>query len=175
MIESAGVEISDVYSCYSLPSLPFLAAPFLRGLSDHESRPSEVTRCRGRAARVPIRHPDAQKLENLIRSSGISFFSGTFPGAGGVISSFTSYAIAKTSARPDEKYGNGTEGGVATEGANNATVGGRRVPLLALGFPGDASSAMLLGALLIFGFVLGPILFEQQPDMAGGTSLAYMV
>jgi putative tricarboxylic transport membrane protein len=113
--------------------------------------------------------------KNLVRSSGIGVFFGALPGAGGVISSFTSYAVAKAWAKPEEKYGEGTEGGViATEAANNATVGGTLVPTLALGIPGDASSAMLLGALLILGFVPGPILFEQQPEMVGGIFMVYM-
>ncbi|WP_298937634.1 tripartite tricarboxylate transporter permease [uncultured Ruegeria sp.] len=113
--------------------------------------------------------------KNLVRSSFIGVFFGALPGAGGVISSFTSYAVAKAWAKPDEKYGEGTEGGVvATEAANNATVGGTMVPTLALGIPGDASSAMLLGALLILGFVPGPILFEQQPEMVGGIFMVYM-
>lgn len=113
--------------------------------------------------------------KNLVRSSGIGVFFGALPGAGGVISSFTAYAIAKAWARPEEKYGEGAEGGVvATESANNATVGGTLVPSLALGIPGDASSAMLLGALLILGFVPGPVLFEQRPDMVGGIFLVYL-
>lgn len=112
---------------------------------------------------------------NLIRSSIIGVFFGALPGAGGVISSFTSYAIAKAQSKPEEKYGEGAEGGVvATESANNATVGGTLVPTLALGIPGDASSAMLLGALLILGFVPGPILFEQQPEIVGGIFLVYL-
>ncbi len=112
---------------------------------------------------------------NLIRSSGIGVFFGALPGAGGVISSFTSYAVAKAWSKPEEKYGEGAEGGVvATEAANNATVGGTLVPSLALGIPGDASSAMLLGALLILGFVPGPILFEQEPEFVGGIFLVYM-
>ncbi|MBG6154268.1 putative tricarboxylic transport membrane protein [Labrenzia sp. EL_159] len=112
---------------------------------------------------------------NLLRSSGIGVFFGALPGAGGVISSFSAYAIAKAAAKPDERYGEGAEGGVvATESANNATVGGTLVPTLALGIPGDASSAMLLGALLILGFVPGPILFEQEPQFVGGIFLVYM-
>lgn len=113
--------------------------------------------------------------KNLLRSSGIGVFFGALPGAGGVISSFTSYAIAKAWSKPEEAYGEGAEGGVvATESANNATVGGTLVPTLALGIPGDASSAMLLGALLILGFVPGPVLFEQQPAIVGGIFLVYL-
>lgn len=113
--------------------------------------------------------------KNLLRSSTIGAFFGALPGAGGVISSFTAYAVAKAAAKPEEKYGEGAEGGVvATESANNATVGGTLVPSLALGIPGDASSAVLIGALLILGFFPGPTLFEQQPEIVGGIFLVYL-
>lgn len=112
---------------------------------------------------------------NLIRSSAIGTFFGAIPGAGGVISSFTSYAVAKASAKPGEDYGEGAEGGVvATESANNSTVGGTLVPTLSLGIPGDASSAMLLGALLILGFIPGPAMFENNPDVVGGIFMVYL-
>lgn len=112
---------------------------------------------------------------NLIRSSAIGAFFGSLPGAGGVISSFTSYAVAKATAKDGEVYGEGAEGGVvATESANNATVGGTLVPSLALGIPGDASSAVLIGALLILGIFPGPSLFEQQPEIVGGVFLVYL-
>ncbi|MEL6564711.1 MAG: tripartite tricarboxylate transporter permease [Pseudomonadota bacterium] len=113
--------------------------------------------------------------KNLLRSSAIGVFFGSLPGAGGDISSFSSYAVAKSFAKPEEKFGEGAEGGVvATEAANNATVGGTLVPTLALGIPGDASSAMLLGALLILGFIPGPEMFLMQPDFVGGLFLVYM-
>ena len=112
---------------------------------------------------------------NLVRSSAIGTFFGAIPGAGGVISSFTSYAVAKAAAKPSEKYGEGAEGGVvATEAANNSTVGGTLVPTLSLGIPGDASSAMLLGALLILGFIPGPAMFENNPDVVGGIFMVYL-
>jgi putative tricarboxylic transport membrane protein len=113
--------------------------------------------------------------KNLLRSSVIGAFFGSLPGAGGVISSFTAYAVAKAASKPEEKYGQGAEGGVvATESANNATVGGTLIPSLALGIPGDAASAVLLGALLILGFYPGPELFEQQPEIVGGIFLVYL-
>ena len=113
---------------------------------------------------------------NLVRSSAIGTFFGAIPGAGGVISSFTSYAVAKASSKPGEKYGEGEEGGVvATESANNATVGGTLVPTLSLGIPGDASSAMLLSALLILGFIPGPAMFENNPDVVGGIFMVYLL
>ena len=114
--------------------------------------------------------------KNLIRSSLIGTFFGILPGAGGVVSSFVAYAAAKNAAKPTEKYGEGEEGGVvATESANNATVGGALVPSLALGIPGDAGSALLIATLLIFGFFPGPTLFEQQPELVSGIFIVYMM
>lgn len=90
---------------------------------------------------------------NLVRSSAIGAFLGALPGAEGVVSSFTSYAIARSSSKTPKKFGTGIEDGViATESANNATVGGSLVPTLSLGIPGDATSAVLMGALILLGF-----------------------
>ncbi len=112
---------------------------------------------------------------NLIRSSIIGAFFGSLPGAGGVISSFTAYALSKALAKPHEHYGEGEAGGVVTtESANNATVGGTLIPTLALGIPGDATSAVLMGALLILGFFPGPTLFEHHQDIVGGVFLVYL-
>ncbi|WP_226782378.1 tripartite tricarboxylate transporter permease [Oceaniglobus trochenteri] len=112
---------------------------------------------------------------NLLRSSALGAFFGAIPGASGVASSFVAYAAAKAMARPDEKYGDGAEGGVvATESANNATVGGVFVPTLALGIPGDAGAAVLLGALVILGVFPGPGLFANQPEIVGGIFLVYL-
>lgn len=117
-----------------------------------------------------FRHP-----VNLLRSSAIGTFFGSLPGAGGVISAFSSYAVAKAQARPHERYGEGEEGGViATEAANNASAGGTLIPTMALGVPGDASAAVLMSALILFGYFPGPELFEQHLDVAGGMFLAYI-
>ena len=113
---------------------------------------------------------------NLLRSSIIGTFFGALPGAGGVISAFSSYAVAKAQARKDEHYGEGAEGGVvATEAANNASAGGTLIPTMALGVPGDASAAVLMSALILFGYCPGPDLFERHLDVAGGMFLAYIV
>jgi putative tricarboxylic transport membrane protein len=57
---------------------------------------------------------------------------------------------------------------VATESANNATVGGTFIPTLALGIPGDATTAIFISALLILGIFSGPMLFVQHPEIVGG-------
>ncbi|PHR20628.1 MAG: tripartite tricarboxylate transporter protein TctA [Hoeflea sp.] len=113
---------------------------------------------------------------NLLRSSMIGTFFGAVPGAGGDVSAFISYAAAKRFARADEKYGEGAEGGVvATEAANNGCCGGALIPTLSLGIPGDASTAVLMGALILFGFFPGPDLFRDSPDVAGGIFIAYIM
>lgn len=113
---------------------------------------------------------------NLLRSSAIGTFFGSLPGAGGVVSSFTSYAIAKGAAKPEEGYGEGAEGGiVATESANNATIGGALVPSLALGIPGDPTTAVLISVLLILGLYPGPLMFEQSPDIVAGVFVVYLL
>ena len=112
---------------------------------------------------------------NLIRSSVIGTFFGAIPGAGGVISAFTSYAVARSVSRHPEQFGTGIEDGViATESANNACCGGTLIPSLALAVPGDASSAVLMGALILLGFFPGPELFERHVDVVGGIFIAYM-
>ncbi|HCQ65862.1 MAG TPA: tripartite tricarboxylate transporter protein TctA [Rhodobacteraceae bacterium] len=124
-----------------------------------------------RALRLILRHKF-----NLVRSALVGTFFGAIPGAGGDISAFISYAVAKRMARPNERYGEGEEGGVvATEAANNGTCGGALIPSLSLGIPGDASTAVLLGALFLLGFFPGPELFRYNPDVAGGIFIAYLM
>jgi putative tricarboxylic transport membrane protein len=113
---------------------------------------------------------------NLVRSALIGTFLGAIPGAGGDVSAFVSYAVAKRVSWPEEGYGEGAEGGVvATEAANNGTCGGALIPSLSLGIPGDASTAVLLAALFLLGFFPGPELFRNNADIAGGIFIAYLV
>ncbi len=113
---------------------------------------------------------------NLVRSSIIGIFFGALPGAGGVIAAFASYAVAKSTDKKPESFGTGNPDGViATESANNACCGGALIPTLALAIPGDATTAVLMGALILVGFFPGPEFFKNHIDVAGGIFLAYMV
>lgn len=103
---------------------------------------------------------------NLVRSSFIGTFIGILPGIGANIGSVVAYSAAKTTSKTPEKFGNGSEEGIiASEAANNATVGGALIPLIAMGIPGSVIDAILLGALVIHGLQPGPLLFEQNPDV----------
>jgi putative tricarboxylic transport membrane protein len=105
----------------------------------------------------------------ISRGTLIGFFLGILPGAGPVISSFTSYAVEKKVSKHPEKFGTGVIEGVAgPETANNAAVGGAFVPLLTLGIPPTPSMALLLGCLLSYGVQVGPLLIKNTPDIFWG-------
>ena len=105
----------------------------------------------------------------IIRSSVIGTIIGIFPGAGATIAAFISYDVAKRASKEPEKFGSGSlEGVAAAEGANSSSVGGALVPLLALGIPGSATDAVLLGAFMLHDLVPGPLLFRDNPEIVYG-------
>lgn len=105
---------------------------------------------------------------NLLRSSLLGTFIGILPGIGANIGSVVAYSAAKNSSKTPEQFGKGSEEGIiASEAANNATVGGALIPLIALGIPGSVIDAILLGALVIHGLQPGPFLFENNPQTVG--------
>ena len=103
---------------------------------------------------------------NLLRSSVIGTWIGILPGVGANIGSVMAYTAAKNVSDKPEEFGKGSEHGiVAAEAANNATVGGALIPLVAMGIPGSVIDAILLGAFVIHGLQPGPLLFDQNPDI----------
>jgi putative tricarboxylic transport membrane protein len=105
----------------------------------------------------------------FVNGSLVGFFIGVLPGAGSTIASFISYGIEKAFSRHPEKFGTGVvEGVAAPEGANNSETGGALVPLLTLGIPGSNTAAILLAALILWGFRPGPLLIQEHPDLFWG-------
>lgn len=102
-----------------------------------------------------------------IRTSVIGVVVGALPGTGGDIASLFAYDHAKRTVKnPEVPFGEGAyEGLVAPETANNAAVGGAYVPMLTLGMPGDAVTAVMIGALVIHGLNPGPMLMIETPYM----------
>ncbi|MGR3570550.1 tripartite tricarboxylate transporter permease [Brevirhabdus sp.] len=99
---------------------------------------------------------------NVLRSSVIGTLVGALPGAGGSIAGLVAYSEARRVGKGSPAYGQGNPGGiVATESANNATVGGGFIPTLVLGIPGTPPDAVILGALLVQGVRTGPSLFSD--------------
>lgn len=113
---------------------------------------------------------------NISRSSVIGVIIGAIPGAGGTIASIVSYAVQKKVSKEPEKMGEGSVEGVASaEAANNSCTGGAMIPLLSLGIPGDAVTAILIGAFMIHGLVPGPMLFETNMDLVSAIFLGMVV
>jgi len=105
----------------------------------------------------------------MLRGSVLGFAIGVIPGAGATIASQMSYSLEKAVSTTPEKFGKGAMAGlVGPEAANNAASSGSMVPLLSLGLPGSASTAVLLAAFLMWGLTPGPLLMTQKPEFAWG-------
>ncbi len=101
-----------------------------------------------------------------LRSVVIGTFLGTLPGVGATTASFFGYSEAVRWSKQPDKFGTGIIDGVAApESANNAACGGAMVPLLTLGIPGSAVTAVMIGAFLIHGIRPGPMMIYQQADL----------
>jgi putative tricarboxylic transport membrane protein len=99
-----------------------------------------------------------------IRSAAIGTVIGSIPGTGGDIASYVSYTEAKRWSKHPEEFGHGSVEGVsAPEAGANAVAGGAMVPLLTLGIPGDGATAIMMGAFMVQGLSLGPLLFKEHP------------
>ena len=113
---------------------------------------------------------------NVLRSSSIGVFVGALPAAGSTIASLLSYNEAKRFSKNKGKFGKGNpEGVVAAETANNASEGGALATMLVLGIPGSASTAMLLGAIIMQGWVPGPRLFIDHSVILYGIIFSMLV
>ena len=108
-----------------------------------------------RACRMPI-----------LRGTGIGFFVGVLPATGATIASFLAYIVEKKLAKDPSRFGKGAiEGVAAPEASNNAAAAGAMVPMFALGVPGSGTTAIILGALIMFGIRPGPELFAKNADL----------
>ncbi len=100
----------------------------------------------------------------IIRSSLIGTFIGALPGAGADIAAWVAYGAEKSLS--GNEIGSGSPRGViAPTSANNAAIGGTWIPALALGIPGDSITAIVLGAMLMYGLKPGPLIFAQSKDL----------
>jgi putative tricarboxylic transport membrane protein len=135
----------------------------------------------GRQATEPL--PVPRGLRNLLptlqdlkdsrfafaNGSVVGFLIGVLPGAGSTIASFISYGLEKAVSRRPEMFGTGVvEGVAAPEGANNSETGGALVPMLTLGIPGSSTTAVLLAALVLWGFKPGPLFIPENPALFWG-------
>jgi len=112
----------------------------------------------------------------LIWSTLIGILIGVLPAIGGSAANVMAYDQAKKFSRRPEKFGTGIpEGIIASESSNNANVAGSLVTIMAFGIPGDAVTAVMLGAMTIHGIQPGPLFISQHPAVAYGIYAAYLV
>jgi len=112
----------------------------------------------------------------LIWSTLVGILIGVLPAIGGSAANVMAYDQAKKFSRHPEKFGTGIpEGIIASESSNNANVAGSLVTIMAFGIPGDAVTAVMLGAMTIHGIQPGPLFISQHPAVAYGIYAAYLV
>lgn len=132
--------------------------------------------------RISLREmlPDSDELRRsavpIARGTTLGAFLGALPGTGPGIASFMAYAVEKKVAKQPERFGKGAvEGLTAPEAANNAAAQTAFVPMLSLGIPGDAVTALLLGALIIHGIEPGPFLINREPELFWGLIASFII
>ena len=106
----------------------------------------------------------------------VGLIIGILPAIGGSASSVMAYDQAKKFSKTPERFGRGhPEGIIASEASNNANVSGSLMTIMAFGIPGDAVTAVMLGAMTIHGIQSGPLFISQNPDIAYGIYAAYIL
>jgi putative tricarboxylic transport membrane protein len=119
-----------------------------------------------RVGRVSTRFGDYWRYRlAILRAKVIGVAIGALPGVGADIAAWVSYGTNRQFSKERDRYGKGTpEGVISAEAANNAAVGGTYIPMLTLGIPGDAVTAVILGGMILHGLRPGPMFFIESPQ-----------
>ncbi|MFN3261615.1 MAG: tripartite tricarboxylate transporter permease [Pikeienuella sp.] len=109
-------------------------------------------------------------------SASFGVLMGMIPGVGEFTAQFLSYSYAQRTSKTPEMFGKGApEGLIAAEASNNAVPPAAMIPLLALGIPGEALTAMMLSVFYVHNVIPGPQLFQQNMDFVGALYLALLL
>ncbi|QBY01463.1 hypothetical protein E2K80_12625 [Rhodophyticola sp. CCM32] len=109
-------------------------------------------------------------------ASGFGVILGMIPGTGEFTAQFMSYTYAQKTSKTPENFGKGApEGLIASEAANNAVPAAAMIPLLALGIPGEALTAMMLSVFYVHNVIPGPQLFQNNIDLVYALYLALII
>ncbi len=136
----------------------------------------KAERIRRRDFIPPLREVREIGVYRYIKSAVIGYAIGVLPGAGGSMAAFVSYAEAMRSSKHPERYGKGScEGIAAAEGANNSMCSGAFVPMLSFGIPGDPTTAIVLGVLVINGLQPGPQFLDTQLHLVAPMFAALLI
>ncbi|TQN35700.1 putative tricarboxylic transport membrane protein [Blastococcus colisei] len=186
LIATVGVDVGSgtsrftFDSIYLLSGIPFVEVMiglFAVGEVLNQIREGAAAPIRAGFRELMIKPADLKRSGGpIIRGSFLGFLFGILPGAGSTLASFMAYGIERRVSKRGDEFGTGAiEGVAAPEAANNAAANANFVPTLTLGIPGGATTAVLLGAFMIYGIDPGPLLFEQQPALVWGLLASFFI
>ncbi|MCM3141162.1 tripartite tricarboxylate transporter permease [Brevibacillus sp. MER 51] len=162
-------DIPDLYQGLEFLTIAvglFALGEVFKSIIDDDQSSKEIIKV-GRV--LPSKQDLKESAGPIARGSLLGFFIGVLPGAGATLASFFSYIFEKKLSKDPSRFGKGAIAGVAApESANNAASGGAMIPLLTLGIPGSGTTAILMGALLMYNVQPGPLLFADHPQIAWG-------
>ncbi|MFC4166872.1 tripartite tricarboxylate transporter permease [Teichococcus aestuarii] len=167
---------------FTVPFIPvmiglFAAAEVFKSMEEGELR----ARAMAQIGRLLPSWPQLRGLTGtLLRSSGLGAFIGAIPGAGADIAAYVSYNEARRFSRTPENFGKGEIAAIsACEAGGNACTGGALMTMMTLGIPGDAVTAVMMGALVVQGLQPGPLLFTDHAELVftllAGMLFCYLV
>jgi len=138
---------------------------------DEETQPPDISGGLFSGLREVFRYPKV-----VLPGAGFGTLMGIIPGVGEFTAQFLSYTWAQKVSKAPERFGKGApEGIIASEAANNAVPAAAMIPLLALGIPGEALTAMMLSVFYVHNVIPGPNLFRDQPDFVLALYLCLLI
>lgn len=163
-----GLEYSSYYLSAGIHFIPMILGFF--AVSEVLIQAQKMTSGTRKQVKATMQFPTIAEFWQLrftaLRSMVLGFFAGVLPGIGATLAAFLGYSQAVRWSKTPEKFGKGTlHGVVASETANNSATGAAMIPLLALGLPGGALTAMMLGIFQIHGMEPGPLIFINSRDL----------
>ncbi len=163
-----GLDYSSYYLSAGIHFIPMILGFF--AVSEVLIQAQKMTSGKRKQVKATMQFPTIAEFWQLrftaLRSMVLGFFAGILPGIGATLAAFLGYSQAVRWSKTPEKFGKGTlHGVVASETANNSATGAAMIPLLALGLPGGALTAMMLGIFQIHGMEPGPLIFINSRDL----------
>lgn len=171
---SARFTFNSVFLIGGISTLPLLVGLFAmtQAFCDVQNRSSLPVQDSNYGSFLLTREEWKRIAWPMVVSAVAGMVIGIAPGAGGAIACFLGYECARKVSKHPEEFGNGSiEGLAASECANNSTTGGDLIPLITLGVPGDAITAVMMGAFMLIGIRPGPMLFT---DFASEMNVFFM-
>ena len=170
-----GLDYSSYYLAAGIHFIPMILGFF--AVAEVFTQAEKIATGTRERPKASIAFPTAMEFWHerftVLRSMVVGFFAGILPGIGATLAAFLSYSQAVRWSKTPEKFGKGQLAGVvASETANNSATGAAMIPLLALGLPGGALTAMIMGIFQIHGMEPGPLVFINSKDLVWVTFAA---